>query len=93
MIRIPIIISKPVREGNSLSRSPEDSKGEYENNDQAATVECRCDQIRIVLEEARLVVSKVVLNIEPRDERGENDTSLCLIEGQKSRIKKDNSKV
>jgi len=73
------VVSPPCGEGNRRTTSPEDRKGQDEEYCETGTIKSAGDQVHVVLEDARAVVSEVELSEEPDNSPAEEDASLGLV--------------
>ena len=73
------IISPPSWERMSGTTSSENSKGKDEKNSETCAVKSTCHQVRVVSENARAVVSKVVLDEEAGSQLAQDHTRLTLV--------------
>lgn len=80
MIQVTLrIVTPPVREGVRLATSSKDSERQDEQHSETGTVESTRDKVHVVLEDAGLVVTEVVLAVETGDDPAENDAGLRLV--------------
>ncbi len=73
------IIAPPWREGHSSTSRAEDCKGQDEECRETGTIESAGNEIRIVLENARPVVSEIELDEESSNDLAKDDASLGLV--------------
>jgi hypothetical protein len=62
VVWIPFGISPPVRERMWRASSAKDGKRQDEDTKQTSSIQSSRDEVRIVLEDPRSIISKVVLN-------------------------------
>lgn len=69
-----------------MTTSTEDRKRQDEKHRQTRAVKCSRDQIRVIFEDARVVVSEIVLDEEPGRKLAPDDACLALVVGYVSGV-------
>lgn len=62
-----------------VAPSTKDRKGQNEEGEKAGTVESTCDEVTVLLEDARVVVPQIILHEETGNDPAEDDTRLGLV--------------